>query len=150
MDQIMGEFIDQTFGQEILNNTELLNDKERLQIIRSCSLIVHSHRHSKDDKFIIEAEAEQHALNTALEKAGVMEGEVVSHPYYDFSIDRDCMYKYSKMAQQRYFSYAIESFLFLCFALSDEGLTFIVERPDNSNDPAKLGKLEKLLGPMIQ
>jgi len=60
------------------------------------------------------------------------------------------MYKYSKNAQQRYFSYAIESFFFLSFALSEEGLKFIEQRPDNAKDPAKLGKLEKLLGPMIQ
>lgn len=51
------------------------------------------------------------------------------------------MYKYSKKAQDRYFSFPIESFLFGAFSLSDEGLRFLQEKPDNANDPEKLKRL---------
>lgn len=77
------------------------------------------------------------------------EQDETSTQHFDFSIGRKCMYKFSKKATERYFSYAIESFLFLSFALSEEGLKFIEEKPDNSKDEKKLGKLEKFLGPLI-
>ena len=41
------------------------------------------------------------------------------------------MYKYSKKAQDRYFSYPIEAFLFAAFSLSDEGINFLQNKPDN-------------------
>lgn len=47
-------------------------------------MIVFSHRYSKGDKFIVEAEAEA--------------GASPDRPLIDFSIIRDVMYKYSKKA----------------------------------------------------
>ena len=78
-------------------------------------MIVFSHRHSKGDVFI--QEAEKHAP--------------VERPVIDFNIIRDVMYKYSKKAQDRYFSFPIEAFLFSAFSLSDEGLAFLKNKPDN-------------------
>ena len=85
--------------------------------------IVFSHRYSKGDKFIQEAEA----LNN---------GSI------DFNLIRDCMYKYSKKAQDRYFSYPIEAFLFSAFSLSDEGIQFLKSKPDNQGDEIKLLRLK--------
>lgn len=51
------------------------------------------------------------------------------------------MYKYSKKAQDRYFSFSIESFLFAAFSLSDEGLSFLQNKPDNVADTEKLRRL---------
>lgn len=69
-------------------------------------MIVFSHRYSKGDKFILESEA---CANTQVQAP------------IDFTIIRDTMYKYSKKAQDRYFSFPIEAFLFAAFSLSDEG-----------------------------
>ena len=60
----------------------------------------------------------------------------------DFSIVRDVMYKYSKKAQDRFFSYPIESFIFAAFALSDEGLNFMQKKPDNVDDVEKQRRLK--------
>ena len=38
----------------------------------------------------------------------------------DSSTTRDVMYKYSRKARDKYFSYPVESFMFAAFALSDE------------------------------
>ncbi len=62
-------------------------------------VVVHSHRHNKDDPFI-------NNLNAV-----------------DFSLVRDTMYKYSKKAQDRFFSYPVFAFLFYSFSIKGE--TFI-------------------------
>lgn len=66
-------------------------------------VVVHSHRHNKDDPFIAELKI-------------------------DFSLVRDTMYKYSKKAQERFFSYPVFAFLFAWFASSPEGLQFTFEK----------------------
>ena len=91
-------------------------------------MICFSHRYNKGDRFIHEAEQE------ALEAGGANS--------IDFTIVRDVMYKYSKKAQDRYFQYPIEAFLFAAFALSDEGLNFLQNKPDNQADPEKLRRLK--------
>lgn len=70
---------------------------------------------------------------------GEQRGEL--EPIIDFTIIRDVMYKYSKKAQDRYFSQPVESFMFAAFALSDEGLTFLRDKPDNIKDSSKLKRL---------
>lgn len=85
-------------------------------------MICFSHRYNKGDRFIQEAEKEAEAN-------------------IDFTIVRDVMYKYSKKAQDRYFSYPIEAFLFAAFSLSDEGINFLQNKPDNQADPEKLKRL---------
>lgn len=62
-------------------------------------VVVHSHRHNKEDAFISEVPI-------------------------DFSLVRDTMYKYSKKAQERFFSYPFFAFLFAWFAQSPEGIQF--------------------------
>jgi len=56
VDLIMIEFIDETFGKEILKRQDILSESERMQIINSLIMIVFSHRYSKGDKLIFEAE----------------------------------------------------------------------------------------------
>jgi len=53
------------------------------------------------------------------------------------------MYKYSKKAERKYFQCETESFLFAAFALSDEGLGFLKNKPDNNKD---LDKMNRILG----
>lgn len=68
-------------------------------------VLVHSHRHNKDDPFI-----------NNLEKK------------VDFSLVRDTMYKYSKKAQERFFSYPIFAFMFAYFAQNEKGLDFLQKK----------------------
>ena len=61
MDSIVSEFIDETFGNEILKRGDILSDSERMQIVNSLILIVFSHRCSKNDRFILEGEDDHQA-----------------------------------------------------------------------------------------
>lgn len=92
-------------------------------MVNSMLMIVFSHRYTKGDKFLLEAQADP-------------ENKI------DFSIVRDVMYKYSKKAQDRFFSFPIEAFFFATFALSDEGIQFMQSKPDNRSDLSKMLHLE--------
>ena len=128
MNVMMRDFIDYILGKEVLKESGGLDENQRQQVIHSMMMICFSHRYSKGEKFIHEAEAE------AKKNGGANS--------IDFSIIRDVMYKYSKKAQDRYFQYPIEAFLFAAFALSDEGLNFLQNKPDNQADPEKLRRLK--------
>ena len=128
MNVMMRDFIDYILGKEVLKESNGLGEGERQQIIHSMMMICFSHRYNKGDRFIQEAESE-----------AVEAGAANS---IDFTIVRDVMYKYSKKAQDRYFQYPIEAFLFAAFALSDEGLNFLQNKPDNQADPEKLRRLK--------
>ena len=108
MDKMMKDFIDYILGKDILKE---VSERDQMLLIHSMMMICFSHRYNKGDRFIQEAEKSSDPI--------------------DFSIVRDVMYKYSKKAQDRYFSYPIEAFLFAAFALSDEGLNFLQNKPDN-------------------
>jgi len=125
MDLIMIKFIDYIFGSDMLKLGVNITEKERQQVVHSMMLIVFSHRYSKGDRFIMEAEQEAPD----------------DEPVVDFTIIRDVMYKYSKKAQDRYFSLPVEAFLFAAFSLSDEGLLFLKSKPDNQGDDDKLQRL---------
>lgn len=56
------------------------------------------------------------------------------------------MYKYSKKAEERYFQCETESFMFAAFALSDEGVNFLKDKPDNYKDQEKLNRILRDLG----
>lgn len=94
-----------------------------MQMINNVMMVVFSHRYCKNDVFINEA------LSSTEE-------------CIDFSIVRDVMYKYSKKAQDRFFSHPIEAFLFAAFALSDEGINFLKSKPDNMGDANKVQRLQ--------
>lgn len=119
MNVMMKDFIDYILGKDILKE---IGSCEKQQIIHSMMMICFSHRYNKGDRFIQEQETEAEPI--------------------DFTIVRDVMYKYSKKAQDRYFSYPIEAFLFAAFALSDEGINFLQNKPDNQADPEKLRRLK--------
>ena len=76
MDLAIEQFIKETLGAKVLDNNNFSSD-QRSMIIDSMMAFVYSHRHNKDDKFIVETK-----------QAG----------FIDFSIVRDVMYKYSKKA----------------------------------------------------
>ena len=131
MDIIMMKFIELMFGPDVIKPSDG-NDVGKYELslmINSMMTIVFSHRYSKGDKFIREAEAES-------KNCGCSESPI------DFSIIRDVMYKYSKKAQDKYFSYPIMAFFFAAFALSDEGIHFLQSKPDVENDKDKLVRLQ--------
>ena len=80
-----------------------LSPIEQQEFITMLTVVVHSHRHNKNDEFIAETKI-------------------------DFSIVRDTMYKYSKKSQEKFFSYPIFSFLFIWFAQSQEGHKFMFQK----------------------
>lgn len=84
MNVMMRDFIDYILGKEVLKESGGLDENQRQQVIHSMMMICFSHRYSKGDKFIQEAEAE------AKKNGGANS--------IDFSIIRDVMYKYSKKA----------------------------------------------------
>jgi hypothetical protein len=117
MDELIEKFIINTFGTDIM---KVHNETDAKLMINSMIMIVFSHRYNKGDRFI--KESEENCI--------------------DFSKVRDVMYKYSKKAQDRYFSYPIEAFFFAAFSLSDEGINFLKSKPDNQGDEIKLLRLK--------
>ena len=81
---------------------------------------VYAHRHNKDDKFIVEAQAKG---------------------YIDFSIVRDVMYRYSKKAQDRFFDNAIESYFFAKFALVGKQFILNKDKSMTKDSDYKVSKL---------
>ena len=75
-------------------------------------MILFSHRHSKKDVFLVDTKNEI--------TKDLSEKSPNGHLYFDFNIVRDSMYKYSKKAQETFFSYLFESYLFARFAISSE------------------------------
>jgi len=83
-----------------------------------------THRHGKGDKFLVETR-----------EAGLV---------LDFDIVRDVMYKYSKKAQEKFFSNPIESFFLIQFANSKEGENFILKKAD----PKEITKTNRIFKEM--
>lgn len=90
METIVSGFINTMFGTSFLQS---FDGERRQSIIRSMTAFVFAHRHNKDDLF--------------LKESGI-----------DFTVLRDCMYRYSKKAQDHFFSQGIETFFFAHFASS--------------------------------
>ena len=90
MYQIVQDFIDHLFGKDILTNNATLKVNQKKAIILRVMMILFSHRHTKNDTFIEEAQKEA-------EESGCRELAI------DFSVIRDVMYKYSKKAEEKYF-----------------------------------------------
>ena len=86
--------------------------EQKLSLVKSMMAFVYAHRHNKDDTFLKESEI-------------------------DFTILRDCMYHYSKKAQDRFFSQTIETFFFAKFAGSPEAMAFIKSKSNMSSENIK-------------
>ena len=86
-----------------------LGEKARFEFIELLKLLVLSHRHNKNDDFMAD-------------------------PLVDFSIVREPMYKYSKQAQDRFFSLSTYTFLFAWFTEAPEGRNFAVEKFAENED----------------
>lgn len=80
-------------------------------------IMLFSHRHGKDDRFLAETRDE---MNNNPSRA----------LHFDFTIVRDTMYKYSKKAEERFFTFPVESFLMARFAGSKDGLAYLKSKPD--------------------
>lgn len=74
---------------------EKMSEQEQYQFIELIKLVVHSHRHNKNDVFLKEL-------------------------IVDFGVVRDTMYKYSKQAQNTFFDVPVLSFLFIVFTQSEK------------------------------
>ena len=122
IDSVLRKFILQKFGPAIFQLSPTFGEAEQMDLINSMLMIVFSHRYCKDDVFIKEA----------IQSDG---------SYMDFSIVRDVMYKYSKKAQDRFFSYPIEAFFFSAFALSEDGIKYLESKPSIFGDEHKLQRL---------
>ncbi len=81
----------------------------RTEFINMLMAVVHSHRHNKEDSFLAENQV-------------------------DFSLVRDTMYKYSKKAQERFFSIPVFAYLFAWFAQSSEGIKFTQAKFEQKGD----------------
>lgn len=88
-------------------------------LIQSMMAFVYAHRHNKDDLFLVQTRQEN---------------------YLDFTVLRDCMYHYSKKAQDRFFKHAIETYFFAKFAQSKGGKKFINDKKNMSAE-----NIQKLL-----
>ena len=99
MANLMQSFAIKNFEHILLQ----LHPQTQQEFVSMLTVVVHSHRHNKDDDFI-------------------------SDNSLDFTLVRDTMYKYSKKAQERFFSYPIFAFLFAWFAQSPQGLQFTYQK----------------------
>lgn len=88
-------------------------------------MVLFSHRHSKNDLFLVEIVNEIQKLNKNSYRQNTQD-----KMYFDFDILRDCMYKYSKKAQDKYFQYMFEAYFFAKFAASEDGYEFILSKED--------------------
>eukprot|EP00347_Sterkiella_histriomuscorum_P007809 403347478 len=95
MTQLLHSFAVQHFESTLSK----LPPGQQIEFIGMLMAVVHSHRHNKEDSFLSESSV-------------------------DFSLMRDTMYKYSKKAQERFFSIPVFAYLFAWFASSPEGINF--------------------------
>jgi len=118
MNNLISAFASQYF-QPLLN---ALSSKKQLQqeFLTTLLVVVHSHRHNKREDFLSDK--------------------------LDFSVVRDTMYKYSKKAQQRFFSFPYLAFLLAWFAQSPEGLHFVYQKYQDKG----LDYFEKIKGEVLE
>ncbi|CDW83548.1 UNKNOWN [Stylonychia lemnae] len=94
----------QSFASRHFESTlSKLPANNKVEFVNILMAVVHSHRHNKEDSFLSESSV-------------------------DFSLVRDTMYKYSKKAQERFFSIPVFAFLFAWFAQSQEGMKFTYQK----------------------
>lgn len=96
-------------NQEFPGLIDKMSQKARFEFIELVKLLVLSHRHNKNDDFL-------------------------KDPLVDFAIVRDTMYKYSKQAQDNFFSISVFAFLFAWFAASPQGKAFAEEKFGENSD----------------
>lgn len=96
-------------NQEFPDLIGKMSQKARFEFIELVKLLVLSHRHNKNDDFL-------------------------KDPLVDFATVRDTMYKYSKQAQDNFFSISTFAFLFAWFAASPQGKAFAEEKFGENSD----------------
>lgn len=113
MESIISQFLSSMFGEGLMGK---LSAEEKRQMTFSMMAFVYAHRHNKDDLFLME-----------------------SKDFIDFTVLRDCMYHYSKKAQDRFFARPMETYFFAKFAKSREAMDFIKKKSNMS--PENIRKL---------
>ena len=106
MDGIILGFLKKFMGENVVNSLENVQD-----LVHCMMSFVYAHRHNKDDLFLLQ-----------------------SKDLIDFTVLRDCMYHYSKKAQDRYFSQPIETYFFAKFAQSEQAQVFIKSKNNMSSE----------------
>lgn len=88
---------------------KLGEDSARFEFIELVKLLVLAHRHNKNDEFLRD-------------------------PLVDFATVREPLYKYSKQAQDRFFSHTTFAFLFAWFAVNPNSKAFAAEKFAENSD----------------
>ena len=105
------EALDTFMQREIPGVLLHISDEEsKAEFFELLKLLVLAHRHNRSEEFF-------------------------SGPPSAFDVVRNTMYKYSKQAQDRFFSHAAYAFLFLFFSHSDSGKRFAADYFDKDDDP---------------
>lgn len=92
------------------------SDAEVQEYLKILEQVVFCHRFNKQDAFL------------------------TASPLIDYSIVRDPMYKYSKVAQENFFKVPVLTFLFGWFCASNQGQEFMVQRSSDSSQCADFGQ----------
>ena len=87
-------------------------------------IMLFTHRHGKDDRFLLETKQALAASPRGL--------------HFDFTVVRDTMYKYSKKAEERFFTFPVEAFFMARFAGSKDGLAYLKSKPDTAEKRKRL------------
>ena len=87
-----------------------LGEKAKFELVELIKLLVFSHRHNKNDKYL-------------------------QDPLIPFQIIRDPMYMYSRNAQNKFFDYSTFSFLFAWFESNPQAKNFALEKFKENKDP---------------
>tara|TARA_B110000503_G_C6861690_1_gene295043 strand:+ start:318 stop:542 length:225 start_codon:yes stop_codon:yes gene_type:complete len=68
---------------------------------------------------------------------------VIAGIHANFSLVRDVQYRYSKKAQEVFFSSPIENYFFVKYAQSAKGMAFLESKPVAVGEPEKLKRFKK-------
>jgi hypothetical protein len=129
MDESVKRFLQEKVCPSLFQ-TDRLNAAWKEQAVISMTIFLFSHRHTKTDLFLVET---RDLVDHMSERHDFM--------HMDFSVVRDVMYRYSKKAQERFFSFPIETYYFVKFAASTIGQDFIRSKPDGDDKPDKIKRL---------
>ena len=146
MEKVIKQLLVQELGLADVVEGKVGSELECTILVVTMMMILFTHRHKKGDRFIVQAEELIRGIEKADQPAhGLMpflngtddEDDHINNDVNNGSVlqmkwevIRDCLYKYSKRAQDRFFKYFIEAYLFARFGLSDSGNDFILSKDD--------------------
>lgn len=121
-------------------------------LVLTMMMILFAHRHLKNDKYILQADELIKKLDKASEPAHGLkpflngtadeesfiaskDGNVLQMKW---DVIRDCSYKYSKRAQDRFLEYFFEAYFFARFGLSPLGVDFVLNKEEDMCNEKRL------------